>query len=58
MEDKSEVVKTNKGAGKRWCRCVDLSPDIIAGGTVGIVVQVIDVDDDPTNREGVGRITP
>ena len=32
-------------------------PDILGGGTVGIVLRVGDVGDDLTHREGVGRIS-
>ena len=52
-EGKAEVVETGKGAGKRGCGCPELGPDILGGGTVGIVVQVRDVGDDPTHQEGV-----
>ena len=38
--------------------CRDLGPDILGGGSVGPVVQVIHMDDDAAHWEGVGRIPP
>ena len=52
------MVDTDKGDGKRGYGFLDLGPDILGGGTVGIVVWVRDVCDDPTHQEGVGRIPP
>ena len=38
--------------------CPDLGPDILGGGSVGIVVRVRDVGDDAAHQEGVGQIPP
>ena len=49
---------TEEVSGKRGFGCPDLGPDILGGGTVGIVVRVKDVGDNPTHWEDVGRIIP
>ena len=53
---KAVVGVTDKGSGKKGDGCPDLGPYILGGGTVGIVVRLGDVVDDPTHWEGVGRI--
>ena len=57
-EVKAEVGATDNVAGKRWCICLELGPDIIGGGPVCNDLRVRGVGNDPTHWEGVGRIPP
>ena len=47
---------TDEGSGKKGCGFPDLGPDILGGGTSGIVVRVGDLVDDPIHWECVGNI--
>ena len=53
-EGTAEVGKADMGLGQGGGGCPDLRPDILGSCTVGNVVRVVDMGNDPTNWEGVG----
>ena len=57
-EGTEEVGEADAGLEQGRGGCRYLGPDILDSGAVGTAIRILDVGDDATHQEDVGKISP